>query len=42
MNDWEKFNEASLLEKGDFYSHLKMEDATDADYTRNKFVKVFK
>ena len=29
MNDWEKFNETSLLEKGDFYSHLNMEDITD-------------
>ena len=30
INDWEKFNEASLPEK-DFYSHLNMEDITDAD-----------
>ena len=29
MNDWEKFNETSLLEKEDFYSHLNMEDITD-------------
>ena len=32
MNDWEKFNETSLLEKEDFYSHLNMEDITDVDY----------
>ena len=32
MNDWEKLNEISLPEKEDFYSHLNMEDITDADY----------
>ena len=32
INDWEKFNETSLPEKEDFYSHLNMEDITDADY----------
>ena len=31
MDDWEKFNEASLSEKQDFYSHLNMEDTTDAE-----------
>ena len=31
MDDWEKFNEASLPEKQDFYSHLNMEDTTDAE-----------
>ena len=30
MDDWEKFNETSLLEKEDLYSHLKMGDITDA------------
>ena len=25
MDDWEKFDETSLLEKEDFYSHLNME-----------------
>ena len=25
MDDWEKFNETSLPEKEDFYSHLNME-----------------
>ena len=33
INDWEKFNETLLLEKVDFYSHLNMEDITDANYT---------
>ena len=31
MDDWEKFNEASLPEKEDFYNHLNMADITDAD-----------
>ena len=36
MDDWEKFNEASLPEEQDFYSHLNMEDITDADYVHAK------
>ena len=32
MTDWEKFKEKALPEKVDFYSHLNMEDTTDADY----------
>ena len=32
MNDWEKFNEKLLPEKEDFYSHLNMENITDAVY----------
>ena len=32
MDDWEKLNETSLPEKENFYSHLNMEDTTDADY----------
>ena len=32
MNDWEKLNETSLPEKEDFYSHLNMEDITEADH----------
>ena len=32
MDDWENFNKASLPEKEGFYSHLNMEDVTDADY----------
>ena len=44
MDYWEKFNEASSPEKEDFYSHLNMEDITDADYTHTKkeFVKILK
>ena len=38
MDDWEKYNETSLPEKDDFYSHLNMEDITDADYARAKRV----
>ena len=38
MNDWEKFNETSLPEKEVFYSHLNMEDITDADYVHTKRV----
>ena len=36
MNDWEKFNETSLPEKEDFYSHLNVEDITEADYSYAK------
>ena len=36
MDDWEKFSGTSLPEKEDFYSHLNMEDITDADYTHAK------
>ena len=32
MDDGEKFNETSLREKKDFYSHLNMKDITDADH----------
>ena len=38
MHDWEKFNETSLPRKEDFYSHLNMEDITDADYAHAKRV----
>ena len=38
MEDWEKFNETSLPEKKDFYSHLDIEDITDADYAQGKRV----
>ena len=36
MDDREKFNETSFPEKEHFYSHLNMEDITDADYARAK------
>ena len=35
LDNWEKFNEISLPEK-DFYSHLNMEDITDADCVHAK------
>ena len=38
MDDWEKFNKTSLPEKEDFYSHLNIEDVTDADYAHTKIV----
>ena len=39
-DDWEKFNETSLPEKEAFYSHLNMEDITDADYKHAKDLKI--
>ena len=36
MDDWKKFNEVSLQEKEGFYSHLHMEDITDADHKHAK------
>ena len=41
MDDWEKFSETSLREKEEFYSHLNMEDITDADYAHTKRVCKF-
>ena len=38
MGGSEKFNETSLPEKEDFYSHLNMEDITGADYAHAKRV----
>ena len=38
MDDWKKINETSLPEKDDFYSHLNMEDITDAHCTDAKRV----
>ena len=37
-DDWGKFNEILSLEKEDFYSLLKLEDITDADYAHAKRV----
>ena len=31
MDDWEKFNELSILEKEEFYSNLNIDDVTDAN-----------
>ena len=39
MDDWEKFNETTLLEKEEFYSNLNMEDVTDEDYMHGKRVR---
>ena len=42
MDDWEKFNETLLPEKGDFNSYLNMKDITDTGYTHGKsFCKDF-
>ena len=38
MDDWQKFNETTLSEKEDFYSHLNMEDISDADHSHGKGV----
>ena len=38
MDDWEKFNETLLPRKEDFYSHLNMEDITEADCVHAKRV----
>ena len=38
MDHWEKFNETSVPQKEDFYSHLNTVDITDADYARAKRV----
>ena len=38
MGDWDKFSQTLLPEKEDFYSHLNMEDITDADYAHAKRV----
>ena len=36
IDDWEKFNETTLLENKEFFSDLNMEDITDADYMHTK------
>ena len=38
MDDREKLNETLLPEKEDFYSHLNIEDITDADHALPKRV----
>ena len=43
MDSWEKFNEASLPSKEDFYSNLNFEDIDDIDYRHgNNVFKGFK
>ena len=38
IDDWENFNETSLPEKQDFYSHLNNEDNTNVNYAHAKRV----
>ena len=38
IDDWENFNETSLPEKQDFYSHLNIEDITNVNYAHTKRV----
>ena len=38
VHNWEKFNETSLPENKDIYSHLSIEDITDADFAHSKRV----
>ena len=38
MDDCEKFNGTLLSEREEFFSHLNMEDITDADYVHAKRV----
>ena len=43
MDDWEKFSEATLPVKEDFYSHLNMEDITmQVMRTQKEFLKILK
>ena len=43
MDDWDKFNETLLPEKDDFYSHLNMDDITDAYFAHaTRLCKDFK
>ena len=38
MDEWEKFNETSLPEREDFWSHLNLDNTTAADYAHRKKV----
>ena len=38
MDDWEKFNEAILLEKEKLHSNLTTEDITEVNYNHEKKV----
>ena len=42
MNDLEKFNQTSFLEKENFYSHLNMNDMTDVDHTHANLYLLWK
>ena len=41
MDDWKKFNETSVPEKEDFYSHLNMEDITSITITMFNAIHYF-
>ena len=38
MDDWRKFNEATLPEREEFYSNLNMEEIPEVDYMHRKRV----
>ena len=38
MDSWKRFNDTSLPEKENFYSHLNMENIADVDYKHTKRV----
>ena len=38
-DNWKKLNETSLPVKVSFYSHLYVEDITDADYAQKKVLE---
>ena len=40
MDNCKKFNETSLHEKGDFYSHVSKEDNTNGQYTHTKYFEI--
>ena len=43
MDDWDKFNETSILSKESFYSNLTMENISETDYRHaNNVFKTFK
>ena len=42
MDEWDKFNEKELPNKGSFYSNLTMEEISDTDYAHaNNVFKKF-
>ena len=42
MDEWEKFNETSSLQKEELSSNLNMEDIKDADYSIQKEFEIKK
>ena len=41
IDEQEKFNELTLLEKEEFYSSLNISDVTDADYMQAKIICLY-